>query len=151
MSSPNTIPQNSELTQEIGEEKAENSYKKNSPEPEEQEAMIVEQDVSIPKVNEEVVKTENSTGLYTAPTITTNKENIPLGSPNINTKSNEQVTNSMSCDQQISSSEKTTDNMQTEDERGFTEVSYKKKAKNKKVLTNRRENQGPYKKSKTSQ
>ncbi|CAG8809808.1 21948_t:CDS:1, partial [Gigaspora rosea] len=62
-----------------------------------------------------------------APTTTTNKENIPVGSPNVNTKSNEQVTDSMSCDQQISSSKETTDNMQTEDERSFTEVSYKKK------------------------
>ncbi|CAG8456348.1 20679_t:CDS:1 [Gigaspora rosea] len=104
-----------------------------------------------PKVNEEVVKTGNSTGPYTVPTITTNKENIPLGSPNVNMKSNEQVTNSMSYDQQISSSEKTTDNMQTENERGFTEVLYTKKAKNKKVLNDRRENRGPYKKSKTSQ
>ncbi|CAG8531797.1 15305_t:CDS:1, partial [Gigaspora rosea] len=145
-------------------EKAENPYKKNSPEPEEQKATIIEQNVSMieaepssdtatiqPKVDEEVIKTGNSTGFYIAPTMTTNKKNIPLGSPNVNTKNNEQVTNSMSCDQQISSSEKTTDNMQTEDERGFIEVSYKKKVKNKKVLNDRRENRGPYKKSKTSQ
>ncbi|CAG8623972.1 13814_t:CDS:2, partial [Gigaspora rosea] len=100
-------------------EKAENPYKKNSPEPEEQEATIFEQNVSMveaepssdtstiqPKVDEEVVKTGNSTGPYTALTITTNKENIPLGSSNANTE---------------------------KDERGFTEVSYKKKAKNKKL------------------
>ncbi|CAG8788662.1 5277_t:CDS:1, partial [Gigaspora rosea] len=56
------------------EEKAENPYKKNSPEPEKQEATIVEQDISIvvakvlsdtamiqPKVDKEVVKTGNST------------------------------------------------------------------------------------------
>ncbi|CAG8809810.1 21949_t:CDS:1, partial [Gigaspora rosea] len=39
--------ENSELTREIGEERDENPYKKNSQGPEEQEATIVEQDVSI--------------------------------------------------------------------------------------------------------
>ncbi|CAG8645222.1 6646_t:CDS:2, partial [Gigaspora rosea] len=98
------------------------------PEPEEQEAMIVEQDISMveaepssdtamiqPKVDEEVVKTGNSTGSYIAPTIITIKENIPLGSPNVIMKSNKQRLY-----------------------RGLV----KKKAKNKKVLNERRKNRG---------